>query len=171
MSCPQRIWRVQVKLEQREIKVTLMMRAKDKGIWRRVAVAYGKTGRVIPGLVIWEGEEHRLEDVAYELRYYRDGKARYMPAGKNASDAEEKRRTLANQLSAKAIAKDAGVTVVENLERKTIKAWDEDYPTKKFVPVDGNQMRKIKYGIGIFRKSTYKIFVDELSRVNNLRGE
>jgi len=158
-----------MKSEQQEIKVTLMTRVKIDGIWRRLAVVYGKTGRVIPGLTLWAGKERRFENVAYELRYYKEGKVRYMPAGKNASDAEAKRRTFAIQLSAKAIAKDAGVTVVENLERRTIKAWAEDYKTQKFVPVDDSQIRKIKYGIGIFRKSNSKIFIDELTHADILK--
>jgi integrase len=158
-----------MKADQQEIKVTLMTRVKIDGIWRRMAVVYGKTGRVIPGLTIRDGKERRFEDVAYELRYYRDGKVRYTPAGKNASDAEEKRRTLATRLSAKAIAKDAGVAVIEDPERKSIKRCFEDYAIKKSVLVDDAQLRKIKYGIGIFLKINSKDFVDELTETDILK--
>jgi integrase len=157
-----------MKIEQQGIKVTLMIRVKIDGIWRRIPVVYGKTGRVKPGLITWDDKEKQFQDVAYELRYYRDGKVRYTPAGKNASDAEARRSALAKQLSVKAIAKDAGVTVVENPERKSIKGWFKDYLSKRVLVVDDAQLRKNKYAIAIFLKSNSKVYVDELTEIHML---
>jgi integrase len=157
-----------MKIERQEIKVTLMIRVKIDGIWRRFAVLYGKSGRVIPGLVILKGSEKQYEDVAYELRHYKGGQACYTPAGKNASEAEAKRRALAIQLSVKAVAKDSGVAIVENFERKAIRAWAANYPRAKFVPVGDSQKRKMMYAIQIFLKSNSKIFIDELTHSDML---
>ena len=158
-----------MKIEQQGIKVTLMVRVKIDGIWWRIPVVYGKTGRVKPGLITWDNKEKQFQDVAYELRYYRDGKVRYAPAGKNASDAEAKRNAFAKQLSVKPIAKDAGVIVVENPERKSIKGWFKDYLSKRAFLIDDAQLRKTEYAIGIFLKSNLAVYVDELTETHMLK--
>jgi integrase len=157
-----------MKAEQKEMKVTLMIRVKIGGKWRRIPVTYGKTGRVIPGLVIWVGKEYRFEHVSYENRHYKDGNACYIPAGKNASDAEEKRRILQAQLSAKAIAQAAGVAVAEPTERKKLKAWAQDYESKKSVLIGDAQLRKERYGIGRFFDVCKKTYIDELTETDIL---
>lgn len=143
-----------------------MIRVKIGSKWRRIPVIYGKTGRVIPGLVNWAGRELKFEDVAYEARYYKGGKAIYEPVGRNATDAEEKRRTLQAQLSAKAIAKQAGVVVVEDPVRKTIAAAYDAYIDTQSVRIDDSQMGKIKYASSIFLRYNSKVYVDELTETD-----
>jgi|GEM_PF-6895690 len=158
-----------MKIEHQQFKVTLMVRVKIGGKWRRIPAIYGRTGRVVPGLVIWVGKELKFEDVSYEIRYYREGKACYVSAGKNASDAEEKRRTFQAQLSAKAIAQAAGVAVAEPADRKNIKSWAQEHLSNKAVLIGDSQLRKERYGIGIFLSSNSKPFVDELTLTDILK--
>jgi integrase len=147
----------------KQVTVTLMIRVKIAKKWRRVPAIYGKTGRVIPGLVLWAGKELRFDDVAYELRHYKDGNACYAPAGKHASDAEEKRRTLQSQLSAMAIAQAAGIVIAEPTERKTIIAWSADYTKKKSSLIGHDQLQRIKYVISLFLKVCKKTYLDEIT--------
>jgi integrase len=159
-------------IDPKQLSVTLMIRHKNEGKWSRTTVTYGRTGRVVPGLIILNGKELRLEDVAYELRYYANGQACYVPAGKNASDAEEMRRVLAAQLSAKAIAQAAGVAVVETPNRKRLRAWKQEYIDKKSVLVGDDQLKRIKYVIELFMESCSKTYLDELDQsdfINFLR--
>jgi len=162
-----------MKNEPKQVAVTLMERDKDPfGNWIRKPVIYGKTGRVIPGLVILDGKEVRLEDFCFELRHYVDGKVRYVRAGKSASDAEEMRRRLAGQLTAKAIALAAGVTIVETTERKTLKKWAEKYIDTKSVLIEDDQLKRIKHVMALFFESCAKTYVDEITKsdiINFLR--
>ncbi len=153
-----------MKNETKQLTVTLMIRVKIAGKWRRIPVIYGKTGRVIPGLVLWGGGEVQFENVAYELRHYKDGKARYAPAGSHASDAEEKRRILQLQLNAKAIAQAAGIVVAEPTERKTILAWASEYIKIKSVQISHDQLQRIRYVIALFLKSCKKTYLDEITQ-------
>ena len=84
-----------MKDQYKQRAVTLMLRARVDGKWSRYKAIYGRTGRVIPGLVISRDRELRLPEVSYELRFYQNGKPHYRAAGKNAMYAEEQRRTLA----------------------------------------------------------------------------
>jgi integrase len=148
----------------KQVTVTLMIRVKIGDKWRRIPVTYGKTGRVIPGLVILVGKEYRFENVSYENRFYKDGKACYIPAGKNASDAEEKRRTLSQQLSAKAFALDAGVAVAEPADRKKLTDWAREHLSDKADEIGDAQLRKERYGIARFLERCRKTHIDELTR-------
>lgn len=149
--------------QHKEFAVTLMIRAKVEGTWRRLPALYGRTGRVIPGRVIWREKELVLEDVTYEIRHYRDGKACYVPAGKSASDAEEKRRTLQMQLNAKSIAREAGIVVAEPSDRIALKTWATQYIDKKSVLVGDDQLKHIRRVIGLFFQSCSKTYLDEIT--------
>lgn len=162
-----------MKHEHKQITVTLMIRAKINQKWRRLPVLYGRTGRVIPGRVIWDGKELVFDDATYEIRHYRGGKACYTPAGKNASTAEEKRRTLQMQLSARALAEAAGVVVAEPSQRKTIKAWAAEYIDSRSVLIEADQIKRIKYVVKLFSQSCSKTYLDEITStdiINYLRA-
>lgn len=153
--------------EPKQIAVTLMTRTKDPvRSWIRKPVIYGKTGRVIPGLVIIDGKEHKVERVSYELRHYVDGKVRYVPAGKNASDAEERRRTLQAQLVAQAVAQAAGIAVELPTDRKTLQKWADEYIDKRSVDIEDDQIKRIKYVITLFFESCKKTYVDEIANTD-----
>jgi integrase len=150
-----------VKIKQ--VTTTLIIRVKIDDDWKRFPVLYGKTGRVVPGLVIWHKKELTFKDVSYEIRYYKGRKVCYVPAGKNASDAEAKRLTLQNQLSAKAIAQAAGIPVADPTERKLIKAWADEYINKRSVFIGHDQLMRIKYVIVLFLRSCSKTYLDEIT--------
>jgi integrase len=150
----------------KSLSVTLMSRAKINKKWIRRNAVYGKSGRVKPGLLIINGKEIICEEVAYEIRYYKNGQARYLPAGRNASEAEAKRRTFAAQLTATAIAHAAGVTVVEATDRKAIKVWGREYLTKKSVLVGRDQHQQYRYVIQLFSECCTKSYLDELTETD-----
>jgi integrase len=143
--------------------VTLMIRAKINEKWSRFKAVYGRTGRVIPGLVIYDGQELKCSEVSYELRFYKDGKPRYRPAGKNATDAEEQRRTLATRLRIEILAKSAGVGIELESDRKSIRQWASTYMEKQSVLLGSDQLQRIKYVIALFFEACRKTHIDELS--------
>lgn len=149
--------------EQKPFVVTLMIRAKIDGKWRRLPAVYGRTGRVIPGRVIWQEKELALEEVTYEIRHYKEGKATYVPAGKQASHAEERRRALQVQLNARAVAEAAGIIVANPSDRKTIKGWATQYLEDKSVLVEKDHANYIRRVIGLFRQSCSKTYLDEIT--------
>jgi hypothetical protein len=103
-------------------KVVLMRRVKtDKG-WGHYPAAYAANGRVKPGVVIAAGREVKHTTGYYELRYY-DGADPVYEAlpGASPTEAEYKRRKKAAELSARVVAKKAGVQVVpSDPQRKTL---------------------------------------------------
>jgi hypothetical protein len=66
-------------------------------------------------------------DGAYELRHYEDRRVVYTPAGKNAADADAQRARQEKTSTAKVIAEDAGLQIVEGVERKTLKSTAAAY--------------------------------------------
>lgn len=158
-----------MKDERKQRRVSLVIRAKIDNKWRRLPVIYGRTGRVIPGRVTWGNKELQFDNAAYEIRYYMTGKVCYLAAGNNASLAEEKRRTLQIQLSARAIAQTAGLAIVEPCGRKSIKTSAEEHLTNKATLVCDAQFRKERYGIHVFMEVINKHFVDELTKTDILR--
>jgi integrase len=152
-----------VKHQYRQRTVSLMIRTKVSGKWSRFRAVYGRTGRVIPGLVICEGRELKCSEVSYELRFYKDGKPHYRPAGKNATDAEELRRTLAARLSVQCLAKSAGVDIELESDRKSLKQWASTYIEKQSVLLGSDQLQRIKYVIALFFEACRKTHIDELS--------
>jgi hypothetical protein len=140
-----------------------MSRVRVDGVWRRFAASYGKSGRVIPGLVIREGQELRFPEASYELRYYERGKAHYLPAGKNATDAEEQRRTLSAQLSAKSVAKSAGIQIELDTDRNPLRRWAHSFLEKQSILLGNDQLQRKKFALALFFENCKKTYVDELT--------
>ncbi len=103
-------------------KVVLMRRVKtDKG-WGHYPAAYAANGRVKPGVVIVAGKEVKHATGCYELRYY-DGAHPVYEAlpGATPTEAEYKRKKKAAEVSARVVAKKAGVQVVPaDPQRRTL---------------------------------------------------
>jgi integrase len=152
-----------VKDQYKRRTVTLMLRARVDGKWGRYKAIYGKTGRAIPGLVIVRDQELKFPEVSYELRFYQNGKPHYRAAGKNATDAEEQRRTLSAQLSVKSLAKSAGIEVELATDRKSLKQWESTYISKQYVLLGASQLRRIGYAIELFFEACKKSYIDELT--------
>ncbi|MGD0939000.1 MAG: site-specific integrase [Terracidiphilus sp.] len=144
--------------------VTLMNRACIDGNWIRTKAVYGKNGRVVPGLIVLEGgREIRLSEVSYELRFYLRGKPHYRPVGKNASDAEEKRKILAIELTAAVLAKKAGAKLeLSEPNRKTIEQARAQFLTRKKKIVGWQQARRYEYATEMFIGGCDKIYIDQL---------
>src|ERR1700761_5009057 len=89
--------------------VTLVVRVKHRGAWRRFPAVYGANGRVKPGHGLVQGKAVAFDAPAYEIRYIENRKPRYMAAGRNASDAEAERKRIETQSTAVEVAEAAGV--------------------------------------------------------------
>ncbi len=103
-------------------KVVLMRRVKTQDGWGHYPAAYSANGRVKPGAVIIDGKEVRHSTGYYELRTYDGPKPVYESLkGATPAEAEYKRKKKAAELSARVIAKKAGVQVVPvDPQRKTL---------------------------------------------------
>lgn len=150
-----------MKDEFRRRKVTLMIRVKIGDKWVRRRVIYGRSGRVIPGLVLTGSKEVRFHSVSYDIRYFVQGQAKYMPAGTNASDAEELRSTMEQQLSARAIADAAGLKTEVAPTRPKIWESVTGYIKRRFLQ-ETVQSAKYRYVVNLFREVCRKTFVDEI---------
>lgn len=157
-----------MKVVVRERKVTLVIRFQFGNKVVRKTVAYGKTGRVVPGLVIIGGKEIRLDNPAYEVRYYVKGQPKYLPAGNNASDAEELRARTASQLTAKAFADAAGLKTDLQPSRKTIKQSKSEYLTERSVDLQEDQIKRYGFVMALWGEVCKKIYVDEITRTDLL---
>jgi integrase len=140
-----------------------MIRALIEGKWRRVKANYGKSGRVVPGLVIYKGQELQLPDVAYELRFYERGRPQYLPAGRNASDAEEQRKVLAARRSVRSAAEAAGVKIEFDSNRRRLKEWAKDYIAKRSIKLQRDQIQRVEYVTALFFETCKKTYIDELT--------
>src|ERR1035438_4654543 len=138
-----------MKTEVNQKKVTLVIRFQVKNRVVRQKATYGKSKRVIPGLVIINGKEVRLENVAYEVRYYVKGQPKYVPAGRNASDAEELRARIASQSTAQSLADAAGIKTEIELSRLTIKQATAEF-LKSLLGLGSDQLNCYKFVISLF---------------------
>lgn len=150
-------------------KVTLMIRVKLGKQWVRRQVVYGKNGRVIPGLVIVGDKEVRFHAASYDIRYFVAGQAKYLPAGTNASDAEQLRVQMAARLSAKAIADAAGLKTELEPVRKTIKQAAIEYVNARFRELGKDQINRYKYVIQLFTEICSKVYVDQIVKSDLVR--
>ncbi len=103
-------------------KVVLMCRVKTQNGWGHYRAAYSANGRVKPNTVIIDGREVKHTTGYYELRTY-DGPKPVYESLKDTTptEAEYRRKKKASELSARVIAKKAGVQVVPvDPRRKTL---------------------------------------------------
>lgn len=115
-------------LTQRSVIVTL--RVKIEGKWRRYAAAYGRNGRIRPGYAQLGDRQVEFADPAYEIRLYENRQTKYIPVGRNASDAEARRKAeelTPSKTRAKSMAQDAGLRVNEVSDRKTLVRSASEY--------------------------------------------
>jgi integrase len=158
-----------MKFEFKEKTVTLMIGAKIGPKWVRRRVIYGKNGRVVPGLVLIGGKEVHIHKCRYDIRYFVNGQAKYLPAGYVASDAEELRKTFAAQLSVKAVAAAAGLMIPLEPNRKTVKQASIEYLKSRYRELGTTQIGNHKYVMRLFGEVCSKIYVDEIVRNDLLK--
>jgi integrase len=157
-----------LRTQYKQKTVTVMIRANVDGKWIRSKAVYGKSGRVVPGLVVYKGQELRLSDVSYDLRFYKAGKPQYRPAGKSACDAEEQKRVLSGQLSAQSFAESVGMKIDVEPERLSLKQWSAKYVSKRSVDLGKDQIGRIKYVIGLFFECCKMTYLDEITEMDLL---
>jgi integrase len=143
---------------------TLVIRYKaPDGRWQRGPVAIGGNGRIRQGFAIIDGQPIKVAEFNYQVRTYEGRQAKYTPAGKNASDAEAKRAVLESQVSIKAQAAGANLTVVEAPARKTLAGSATAYIKQK---EDAHLTEAVLQARNVteeFLKHTKKRFIDEIT--------
>jgi len=103
-------------VDTRTATVIIRFRAPD-GTWKRATAPHGADGRIKPGFARVNGKVQEVRQYQYQVRYYEQRKLRYEAVGTNAADAEDRRRIIQMQTSAKAVAEAAGLRV-EPIEEK-----------------------------------------------------
>ena len=81
------------------------------GTWKRGTAPRGANGRIKPGFAKIGGKAQFVDQYQYQVRFYEQRKLRYETVGTNAADAEDRRRVIEAQYSAKAVAESAGLKV------------------------------------------------------------
>jgi integrase len=146
---------------------TLIIRYKaEDGTWKRADAAYSDNGRVKSGHVVINDKRVPVGPYQYQVRYYVDRRAQYQSAGTDAQRAELLRRQIEQEQTAKAIADDAGLQVVEpDAKRETL-----DQAAKRYIK-DRKDAKALEAAIDAelvlngFRsvaKRRRKTYVDEL---------
>jgi hypothetical protein len=93
--------------QSRERTVDVMLRVKVDGKWKCLLAAYGRNGRIRPGCAQSGDRLAEFTDPAYELRLYEGRQPKYIPVGRNATDADAKRKKLEESPSKTAVKKAA----------------------------------------------------------------
>ena len=93
-------------------------KARNGGWWRALVVTAGN-GRVVKDMQ-WSTASRRRWPTQLSSPYLRRSAGEVHAGGKKASDAEAKRAVLESQVSIKAEAHAANLTVVKAAERKTL---------------------------------------------------
>jgi integrase len=111
-----------------ERAVTVVLRYKDlSGTWRRSPAARGKNGRIKPDSVLVDGKVVSVTGGHYQLRVYENRRTVFVKAGSNASMADAQRSKLEQVKTAKAAVADAGLRLVEEPERRSLKGTAAAY--------------------------------------------
>lgn len=104
-------------------QVTLIWRCKTEAGWRQFKAVMGTNGKVRKGVVV-VGEppqEKHYPEGRFQLRYYEGAKMVYKDVGTESSKALDEKWVRENLLAARTTAAAAGVQIVEDPTRKTLK--------------------------------------------------
>ena len=152
----------------KERSVTVTLRVKLDGKWRRLPAAYGGNGRIRPGYAQVGAQQVEFADPAYELRLYENRQAKYIPFKSGATDADAERKKLERSLSktaAKNAAESAGGTFVDKEDRQTLAKTAASYirdAQQRGAMEAADQARLVNEE---FRKLlNRKTYVDEITR-------
>ncbi len=97
-------------MDTRKATVIIRFRAPD-GTWKRGVAPRGANGRIKPGFARISGKVKGVKKYQYQVRFYEQRRLRYETVGTNAADAEDRRKVIETQYSAKAVAESAGLKV------------------------------------------------------------
>ena len=144
---------------------TLILRYKAaNGSWKRGAAARGANGRIRPGYVLIDGEPTAFDEYVYQVRYYEQRALKYETVGRNAAEAETRRRQIEQRTGAKAVARRAGLKVEETPDRKTLTASASAYirdAEQRGATESALQARSVTEE---FIRLTRRTYVDEVTR-------
>lgn len=96
-------------LESLGPKVTVVVRVKEGGKWKRFNAAYDEHGHILANVVVMHGKQVDFAICKYELRYTEDGIDQRPSVGMDAAGAEEQRAIVAARLAVKKANEELGV--------------------------------------------------------------
>jgi integrase len=100
---------------------TLIIRYRAKsGEWIRALPARGGNGRIRPGYALIDDQAEQVDGFVYQIRFYENRRLKYETVGRDAAEAETRRRVIAQQASAKADAIRAGLKVESQPARRNL---------------------------------------------------
>jgi hypothetical protein len=131
---------------------TLIVRFKGAdGSWKRCPAAYGGNGRVRSGFAVVNGNPQQVKQFTYQVRHCDHRKLKYTQAGKNAADAEATRKRIENEISATAVAENAGLKVEKPTERRTLARTAAEY-----IPTPNSAVpRRPRSRPGVFQRNSF----------------
>jgi integrase len=98
----------------------------DKG-WRRGAVVITKNGKLKADAMMVGGREVYAPNGRFQMRRYQGKLPVYTELGSDPADALARFKAEESKLSAKVEARAAGLEIVEEITRKTLKQWAADF--------------------------------------------
>jgi len=145
------------------IKVSLVRRCKTPSGWRFLPVALSAKGRLKSNTVVVDGKEVIYPDGYYALRHYRGKKLVWTSIEGGASEALAALNLARKRSSAKVAAADAGIQVISDPARASIK----DTISKFFLAASergSNEASEVyERTMDSFVQSCRKTYVDELA--------
>lgn len=149
--------------------VKLYRKCKTPTGWRRLPAVFSANGRVKPGAVIDGGVELTYSEGHYELRSYDGTKTVWTRVDGTASDAAEQLKIASKKKLAMAVADDAGIKVVAEAARKTIKDEASRFVAATLDRGSTEAGELYERSLNEFRRYCLKTYVDELEHADITR--
>jgi integrase len=144
------------------LKVSLIIHCKTANGWRRFPAVRGANGRIRPGFAMIDGKPEKFEQFKYQLRSYVGSKMVYTTVGEDAQDASAQQSVEQRKLVAKHEAKAAGVQVVEDHSRVTIRKATDDYVRRAINKRSMVGAEVYRRSFDLFLESTDLTYIDEI---------
>ena len=152
-------------------KASLIIRFKaSDGTWRRATAAHAANGRVKPGHALIDGKAKPVEEYQYQVRYYEHRRARYLPAGTSAAEAETVRRRVEQQTTVLADARKAGIKIDLDPERSSLAQSATRYIKDAECRGANEAAAQARQVSGEFLRLVKKMYVDEVTRDDVFRA-
>lgn len=149
--------------------VKLYRKCKTPTGWRRLPAVFSANGRVKPNVVLDGGVEVAYPEGHYELRSYEGIRTVWIRVHGNASDAGEQLKIASKKKLAVAVADEAGIKVVAEAPRKTIKDEASRFVAATLDRGSSEAAELYERSLEEFRTSCLKTYVDELEHADMTR--
>jgi integrase len=144
-------------------KVSLVWYCKTPTGWRRFPAVMSPNGRIKTGTVIVEGREVKYPEGRFQLRMYNGKATVYKNAGATSAEALAARDRLSNQKYAISTAEAAGVRVIEEDARLSIRIAVERFIKKTLDSGSAVAAQVYRTALNDFIRATSVTYVDEIN--------